>query len=107
MRSDPAVVEALAGATGTAPVTAVSTDLFYDTREDVLKAWTAGGAAVVEMEAAAVLQVAARRGVRAGCLLAVTDQLGNGRVRAEFEAVEEMGIALGETAWSALERAGV
>jgi nucleoside phosphorylase len=59
------------------------------------------------MEAAAVLQVSSRHGARAGCLLAVTDLLAAGRVRANFDAVEEMGTALGETAWSALELAGV
>jgi hypothetical protein len=54
-----------------------------------------------------VLQVSSRHGARAGCLLAVTDLLAAGRVRANFDAVEEMGTALGETAWSALELAGV
>jgi nucleoside phosphorylase len=55
------------------------------------------------MEAAAVMQVARNHRLPAGCLLAVTDQLADGRVRAGFEQVEEMGLALGETAWAALE----
>ena len=101
--ADPAVVEALVRATGSAPVTAVSTDLFYDAREDLPEAWVAAGARVVEMEAAAVMQVASRHGARAGCVLAVSDQISSERVRAPFEQVEEMGLALGEAAWRGLE----
>jgi nucleoside phosphorylase len=59
------------------------------------------------MEAATVLQVASRHGVRAGCLLAVSDRLGGERVRASFDQVEQMGVALGETAWAAVERLDV
>jgi DeoD family purine-nucleoside phosphorylase len=105
--ADAAITSALAEAAGRAPLECVSTDLFYDAREDIARGWVAGGAAVVDMEAAAVLQVAARHRARAGCLLAVTDRLTGGRVRADFEAVEKMGTALGETAWSSLEVAGV
>ena len=39
-------------------------------------AWVRRGACVVEMEAAAILQVAARRGAAAACVLAVTDSRG-------------------------------
>lgn len=102
--ADHELTAALADAAGAAPVTCVSSDLFYDAREEEPRAWAADGASVIEMEAAAVLQVAARRGARAGCLLAVTDRLAGGRVRAPLEQVEELGIALGETAWGALER---
>ena len=104
--ADPAVVAALAGATGTDPVTAVSTDLFYDGRDGLQDSWVAAGARVVEMEAAAVMQTAARRGARAGCLLAVSDRISSERVRASFEEVEEMGVALGEAAWRGLEALG-
>lgn len=102
--ADAEVVSALTDAAGRDPVTCVSTDLFYDPRDGVPEAWADAGAVAVEMEAAAVLQVAGRHGVRAGCLLAVSDRLVGGRVRAPAEQVEEMGFALGETAWSALER---
>jgi purine-nucleoside phosphorylase len=105
--ADAAITSALAEAAKRAPLACVSTDLFYDAREGVAQTWVSAGAAVVEMEAAAVLQVASRHEARAGCLLAVTDRLTGGRVRAEFEAVEEMGTALGETAWSALGLAGL
>ena len=100
--SDPGLLGALAGITGNRPVTAVSTDLFYDERDGVPEAWVNAGASVVEMEAAAVMQVAKRHGVRAGCLLAVTDLVGPPRERAPIEQVEEMGLALGETAASVL-----
>ena len=103
---DAGLTAALAEAAGRAPVVCVSTDLFYDRREELARTWLADGAAVVEMEAAAVMQVAVQHGVQAGCLLAVTDQLAQGRVRADFEEVEQMGLALGETAWAALERMG-
>lgn len=101
--ADAAITAALAEAAGRAPVTCVSTDLFYDPREDLRREWMAEGAAVVEMEAAAVLQVASQHGARAGCVLAATDRLAGGRVRAAFDDVEEMGVALGEVAWTALE----
>jgi len=104
--ADATLTRALAEAAARAPVTCVSSDLFYDPRDDLPGNWVADGATVVEMEAAAVLQVASKHGVRAGCLLAVSDQLACGRVRAGFDEVEQMGIALGETAWSALERVG-
>ena len=104
--ADPAITSGLAEASGRAAVQCVSTDLFYDAREEMARGWVADGAGVVEMEAAAVLQVASLRGARAGCLLAVTDLLAGGRVRADFATVEEMGTALGETAWAALASAG-
>ena len=104
--ADAEVTAAIADAAERAPVMCVSTDVFYDTREDLTRAWIDAGASVVEMEAAAVMQVALQHGVRAGCLLAVTDKLGPARVRAGFDEVEQMGLALGETAWAALERLG-
>ena len=96
--SDPGLLGALAGASGSFPVTAVSTDLFYDERDGLPQRWVEAGASVVEMEAAAVMQVASLRGARAGCLLAVSDLVGPPRVRASVEQVEQMGRALGETA---------
>ena len=87
---------------GARNATVVSTDLFYDPREDLPDAWRAAGAEAVEMEAAAVLAVAARRGVAAACLLAVTDRLGDGRVRMEQELIEEAGVELGRAALAAL-----
>ncbi len=74
--ADPELAAALRG-TGAAPVTAVTTDLFYDGGAH-LEEWLAAGARVVEMEAAAILSVAAAQGARAGVLLGVTDLLGTG-----------------------------
>jgi purine-nucleoside phosphorylase len=80
-----------------------STDLFYEPDPTRLERWRGDGAVAVEMEAAAVLTVAARHGVRAGCLLMVTDQLaGGGRERMEHEEIEERATVLGEVALSAL-----
>jgi DeoD family purine-nucleoside phosphorylase len=102
--ADERITAALSEAAGRAPITCVSTDLFYDPREDLPRAWVSAGAAVVEMEAAAILQVAAQHDARAGCVLAVSDRLTAGRVRAAPDEVEAMGVALGELAWAALER---
>ena len=63
--SDPELLERLV-AFGATPRTVITTDLFYDPREPA-----AGDAAVADMEAAAILQVAARHGVAAACVLAV------------------------------------
>jgi uridine phosphorylase len=102
--ADRAIADALAAATGRAAVVAVSSDLFYDARADARAEWVAAGARVVEMEAAAVMRVAALRGARAGCLLAVSDLVHADRERVSFEQLEALGVALGEAAWSALER---
>jgi DeoD family purine-nucleoside phosphorylase len=84
------------------PATVVSTDLFYDPREDIQRHWVDQGAQAVEMEAAAVLSVAERRGARAACLLAVTDELAGERVRMDQERVEAIGVELGRAALTAL-----
>jgi uridine phosphorylase len=87
---------------GALPVTAVTTDLFYDGGAH-LDEWLDAGAQVVEMEAATLLAVAARRGVRAAVLLGVTDQLASReRERIAGTALEELGVSLGEAAWNAL-----
>ena len=78
-------------------VVALSTDLFYDSRGPVPPE-----AQVVEMEAAALFALAARHGVRAACILAVTDQLAGGRVRIDDEELERLGVRLGEVALEAL-----
>jgi len=100
--ADPELAAALTGA-GAEPVTAVTTDLFYD-GGDRLEEWIAAGARVVEMEASAVMAVAAQGGARAAVLLGVTDLLGHGkRDRIAGEDYEELGVRLGEAAWLALD----
>jgi len=105
---DPELTAALERA-GARPVMAVSTDVFYERRPNVERAWVESGAEVVEMEAATLLAVAAQRGARAAVVLAVSDLLESGeRRRLETEGLEAAGVRLGETAWAALagERTG-
>ena len=89
-------------AAGAAPARVVSTDLFYDERLGVVERWTDVGADVVEMEAATVLRLAALRGARAACLLAVTDLVGPPRRRLPADEVESLGVRLGEIGLAAL-----
>ncbi len=101
--ADGGLTEALATA-GARRVTAVTTDLFFEPREGVEAGWREAGASVVEMEAAAVLQVAGLRGVRAGCALAVTDVpvAGGDAERLDDEGLEALGVRLGELGLAAL-----
>ena len=64
--------------------------------------WTAQGAIAVEMEAATVFTACAARGVRAGCLLAVSDTLVGGRERIDHEGLVAAGERLGAVAVEAL-----
>lgn len=103
---DAALSDALT-AGGARPVTALTTDLFYDPRGDALAGWVADGADVVEMEAAALLAVADRRGVAAAVVLGITDLLASGdRERIAVDGVEQLGLALGEAGWTALAATG-
>jgi uridine phosphorylase len=100
--SDPELLERLLAA-GARPGTVVTTDLFYDPRADAASGWIERGASVVEMEAATILQVAARRGVPAACVLAVTDvPAPGGARRADAEQLEEIGLRLGDAGYAAL-----
>ena len=99
---DDALTAALTAA-GARPVTALTTDLFYDPREDAPRAWLEDGADVVEMEAATLLAIADRRDVAAAVVLGVTDLLAGGdRKRIPHGDVEPLGLALGEAGWTAL-----
>jgi DeoD family purine-nucleoside phosphorylase len=104
LEPDPILLEALAlAAPGASRGLVVSTDLFYDPDPGRADTWTAAGAAAVEMEAAAVLAVAARHGARAACVLAVSDLLtGRSRRRIELDALIEAEAALGRAAVAAL-----
>ena len=102
LHPDQALTAALT-AGGARAVTALTTDLFYDPREDAPTEWLDDGADVVEMEAATLLAVADRRGVAAAVVLGVTDLLATGdRERIRHEDVESLGLALGEAGWAAL-----
>jgi purine-nucleoside phosphorylase len=98
--SDPALLDRLVAA-GARPGTVVSTDLFYDPRDS--SPWLERGASVVEMEAATILQVAARRDVTAACVLAVTDvPAAGGTRRVDPEELERFGLRVGEVGYAAL-----
>lgn len=102
LEPDPELLERLVAA-GARPATVASSDLFYDPREGAAGEWAERGALAVEMEAATVLQVAARRGVAAACVLGVTDVPGsNGARRIGQEELEELGVRVGEAGYAAL-----
>jgi DeoD family purine-nucleoside phosphorylase len=79
----------------------VSSDLFYDPDEGRAPAWAARGALAVEMEAATVLQVAARAGAAAACVLAVTDVVAT-RARISPSGLESAEAALGRAGAAAV-----
>jgi uridine phosphorylase len=79
----------------------VSTDLFYDA-EDRQERWRAAGALAVEMEAATLFALAARRDVQAGAIVIVSDRLIPSHVRIGDEALLTAEIRLGQTAVAAL-----
>jgi uridine phosphorylase len=88
---------------GARPVTVVSSDLFYDPREDVVGEWVERGAAVIEMEAATLLMVAARRGVAAACVLGVSDVPGaDDAVRADPDELAALGLRVGDVGYAAV-----
>jgi uridine phosphorylase len=100
---DPALHAALvAGADGGAlEATIASSDLFYDPDPSRAERWRAAGAVAVEMEAATLFRVAARRGAAAACVVAVSDRVATGEHIAP-EALEAAEAALGRAAAAAL-----
>lgn len=86
--------------------TIASVDLFYDPHWDLHeRRLRDAGALAIEMEAATVLSVGERRGVRSACLLAVTDELhgDSGRERLSHDQIVELGDLLGLVAVRAVE----
>ena len=75
----------------------VSTDLFYDADEREA-GWREQGALAVEMEAATLFALAARRGVQAGCALLVSDLLAAPRERISPDALHAAELRLGALA---------
>jgi uridine phosphorylase len=75
--------------------TVLSRDLFYDRRRGA----GPGGAIAADLETAAVLAVARRRGIRAAAILAV---VARGDERLDAEAVADAGVRLGRAALAAL-----
>jgi DeoD family purine-nucleoside phosphorylase len=101
---DPDLTKALREAGGGPAVGCVSTDLFYDRRPDVPAGWREQGAAVVEMEAAALFRLAELHGLAAACVLGVSDVLGasDDRTRIDQDELLEMGVQLGRVGAAAL-----
>src|ERR671914_1890182 len=67
----------------------VSSDLFYDPEDEPARLWGELGVLAVEMEAAVIFTLCAMRGVRAGCLLTVSDTIGEEIVRITDENLQE------------------
>ena len=123
--ADPTLTTALERAADGAARTAVAltTDLFYDHYGDgradgkgdadgrgsadrgpegAQHGQQAGAALVSEMEAATVLRLGELLGLRAGCLLGVTDLRAGGHERIGDDALADLGVRLGEIAVRAL-----
>jgi DeoD family purine-nucleoside phosphorylase len=81
----PALHQALLAADEVRAAPVVSSDLFYDDRDGVQDGWRADGAVAVEMEAATLFALAAKRGVEAAALLIVSDLVAS---RARIDAHE-------------------
>jgi DeoD family purine-nucleoside phosphorylase len=79
----------------------VSSDLFYDPDPARAEAWTRRGCLAIEMEAATLYALARLRGVRAACVLAVSDLVAT-RERIADEALQAAEAALGRAALAAL-----
>jgi DeoD family purine-nucleoside phosphorylase len=94
---DPALLDAMDGRRGVV----VSSDLFYDPDPARAAGWVAEGAVAVEMEAAALFALAARRGVAAGCVVVVSDIVST-RERISAGALEDAEAAMGRVALAAL-----
>jgi uridine phosphorylase len=99
---DPDLTAAL-GAHATRAGVVASADLFYDPNPARAQAWVEAGAVVVDMEAATLFTIADRHGLPAGCILAVTDLIGDGpRQRIGDEGLLAAEEALGAAGYAAL-----
>ncbi len=66
----------------------VTSDLFYDPEEEPATLWGNLGVLAVEMEAAAIFTIAAIRNVKAGCLLTVSNTIGESSARISDEDLQ-------------------
>ncbi len=80
----------------------VTSDLFYDGPAGAEEDWRAQGAMAVEMETATLFALAARRGLRAGCALIVSDTVLPTRRRIDTDALHDAERRLGDLALAAL-----
>jgi len=99
---DAALLEALRAGNPDAAAGPIATvDLFYDAPPPP------DGALAVEMEAATIFRLAERRGVAAGCVVGVSDVLGDGRERLDDEGMRALGEAVGRAGARGLLALGV
>jgi uridine phosphorylase len=103
--ADRELTAALESASTRCGATIVSTDLFYDPDPEREREWRTGGAVAVEMEAAALFAVGVRASVPVGCLLTVSNLLGD--AEAEEQHIDDDALlaavgAMGRVAVSAL-----
>ena len=91
-------------AAGARPATIATSDLFYDPRDGAAAGWIEQGALAVEMEAATILQIAARRGVSAACVLGVSPTCRPRTARGGWArtSLEQLGVRVGEAGYAAL-----
>jgi DeoD family purine-nucleoside phosphorylase len=103
-QADPALSAALRDAAPQARTGAVvSTDLFYERDASGEPELHGRGALAVEMEAATLFALSARRGIAAGCVLAVSDLLGaDGRVRIADDELTHAAERIGRIGAAAL-----
>jgi uridine phosphorylase len=80
----------------------VTSDLFYEGERPRFDEWRRLGALGVEMEAAALFAVGQARGAAIGCVVAITDLLGQERERIGAEALAAAGLAVGRAGMAAL-----
>jgi uridine phosphorylase len=99
-----AALQRAAGTNGARMGAVASSDLFYDRDAERALRWRAAGALAVEMEAATLLRVGELRGVRIGCLLAVSDvfDAAGARQRIDADALLKAAEALGQVGAAAL-----
>lgn len=102
-----ALVAAIRQSPGTHVGAVASCDLFYDGPPGEEERWIAAGAVAVEMEAATLFALAAKRELQAAALLIVSDLLHPSRVRIDEDALHEAEHRLGEAAMRALAPAHV
>ena len=81
----------------------LSSDIFYNQREDVNDLWRSMGVLAVEMEAAALYKNAAKAGKKALCMLTISDHIYTG----EALSAEDRQVGFGKMMEIALELAQV
>jgi uridine phosphorylase len=103
LNPDPVLLARLVEA-GATPGTVASTDLFYDPPAlDGSREAGRSGPLALDLQAAAILGVSARRGAAAACLAGVTGAAGaNGAGGPEPQTLEDLGVRLGEVGYAAL-----